>query len=100
MGIADVEARCYSGPSSGLFCEELLGALAELRLSRGASIQAAISRVIETAPRGARIVVVSPRAPDHASLAQSQAELPIDPEDFAWIDVGGETLESLFSLTL
>jgi len=98
LGIADRETRCYSGPSSGLFCEELLGELAELPLSRGASLQAAISRAIEAAPHGARIVVISPRAPDHPLLAQSQAELPIDPDDVAWIDTSSDQLESLFSL--
>jgi hypothetical protein len=70
-----------------------------LPLSRGTSLQAAISRVIEAAPRGARIVVISPRPPDHPLLAQSQTDLPIDPDDVAWIDTGSDQLETLFTLT-
>jgi hypothetical protein len=98
ISVASNEIRCYSGPASGLFCEELLGELAELPLACASPIDAAFNQILEAAPRGARIVVISSRAPEHPALAQGAAELPIDPEDLAWIDTGSEQLGLLFSL--
>jgi hypothetical protein len=58
-----------------------------------------LNRTLEAAPRGARLIVVSPRASDASSLAGSETELPLDPEDLIWIDTSSEQLEMLFSLS-
>jgi uncharacterized protein (DUF58 family) len=99
IAIAGGEPSCHSGPASAVFCEVLLAELAELSLSEAHSVSATLQQVMETAPRGARFIVISPRAADDASLMENEVELPIDPDDFAWIDTSSENLESLFTLS-
>jgi uncharacterized protein (DUF58 family) len=99
MAIACREALCASGPASALFCEELLARLADLPLSHDCLVADAINQAPEAAPRGARLVVISPRPPDHSSLVGAMAELPIDPDDVTWIDTSDEQFDSLFTLS-
>ncbi|HMC10819.1 MAG TPA: DUF58 domain-containing protein, partial [Pirellulaceae bacterium] len=99
IAIAGREPSCHTGPASAAFCEVLLAELAELSLSEAHSVSATLQKVMETAPRGARFIVISPRAADDASLMENEVELPIDPDDFAWIDTSSENLESLFTLS-
>jgi hypothetical protein len=57
-----------------------------------------VNQTIETAPRGSRLVVVSPRSATDLSLSETILEIDIDPDDLAWIDVSSEQLASLFTL--
>jgi hypothetical protein len=99
VAIASQADCCASGPASALFYEELLARLAELVPAADYEIGDALTQALEAAPRGARLIVISPRPMDDPSLAGSSAELPIDPEDVAWIDTSSEQLAALFTLT-
>jgi hypothetical protein len=99
VAIAGRPANCYCGPASPLFCEELLGRLAELAGGSDHVVADALAQVLEAAPRGARLIVVSPRPSDDPSLTGSSAELPIEPEDLAWVDTSNDELGSLFTLS-
>jgi uncharacterized protein (DUF58 family) len=99
VAIAGHPALCTSGPASNLFCEELLARLAELAPGQDYQLADVLNRTLEAAPRGARLIVVSSRASDASSLAGSETELPLDPEDLIWIDTSSEQLETLFSLS-
>ena len=99
IAIAGRDPACHTGPASALFCEELLAALAEIPLSDQPSLSAALDQALEAAPRGSRLIVVSSRPADHPSLADSTADLPIDPDDLAWIDTSSDQLDALFSLS-
>jgi len=98
VAIASRVSQCHSGPASDLFCEELLTRLAELSPDQDCAIADALSQALETAPRGARLIVISSRPADDPSLAGSSAELPIEPDDLAWIDTSSDELASLFVL--
>ncbi len=98
LTIAGSEPQCFLGPASAPFCEELLQKLALLSCGSNHNLWRAIVSAVETAPPGCRVVVVSPRGPDAASLAGQVAELPLDPDDLSWIDVSGKQLQSLFLL--
>jgi uncharacterized protein (DUF58 family) len=99
VAIASRAPQCFCGPASDLFCEELLAHLAGLAATHEGDVSEALRRALETAPRGARLIVISPRPSSDPSLVQSSIDLPIEPDDLAWIDVGSEELESLFSFT-
>src|SRR5205823_9368248 len=95
IAIAAAEPRCHSGPASTIFCEDVLADLAELALSENHSLSEAIQQALEAAPRGARLIVVSPRSADNPSLADTETELPLDPDELVWIDTSSESLETL-----
>jgi uncharacterized protein (DUF58 family) len=99
VAIAGQEVACASGPASALFCEELLGRLAELRAGGDYQVADALNQALEAAPRGARLIVFSSRGSDDPSLSGGATELTIDPEDLTWIDASSERLDSLFSLS-
>jgi hypothetical protein len=82
-----------------LFCEELHARLAELAAGHDYRLADLLNRALETAPRSARLIIISSRSSDAPSLTATATELPIDPEDLTWIDTGSERLESLFSLS-
>lgn len=92
------EDQCYSGPASNLFCDELLARLAELDPVNDSALGKLLGQALETAPRGARLVVISSRAANDPSLAGGEAELPIEPDELTWIDVSSDELPSLFVL--
>jgi uncharacterized protein (DUF58 family) len=98
VAIAQDATQCFSGPASDLFCQELLARLAELRLSAHQSLASALAQAQNAAPRGARVIVISPRAADDASLAQVSAELSMEPEQLTWIDTSSPDLAQLFVL--
>ena len=99
IAIAGRQPRCHSGPASALFCEDLLAELAELALSDRYSVSVAMQQALEASPRGTRLIVVSSRAADDQSLSETETELPLDPDELAWIDASGESLETLFTLS-
>lgn len=98
FAIAGDQQQCWSGPASPLFCQELLARLADTNPSRRHSLTQALEGVIDAAPSGARLVIISPRDPGLAGTAADPIDLPLDPEDLCWIDVSSSRLESLFSL--
>jgi uncharacterized protein (DUF58 family) len=98
LAICSRQPECLSGPASPPFCQELLTHLACIPLSREKTLSAALNQTIETAPRGSRLVVISPRSSTDPSLSESTLEIDIDPDDLAWIDVSSEQLASLFTL--
>ena len=98
VAIAGREPEVHSGPASSVFCEEILGRLAELAPAAGPSLGAALTQALEAAPPGIRLIVISPRAADAASLTSSSAELPLNPDDLAWIDTSSDRLPGLFVL--
>jgi len=98
VALAGHPPKIHCGPSSPLFCQEVLTELADLVPRRGYSLAESLTQTLEAAPRGARLIVISPRPADAASLADSTAELPVDPDDFVWIDAGSEQLPGLFVL--
>lgn len=98
LAICSRQPECLSGPASPPFCQELLTRLACTPLSREKTLSAAVNQTIETAPRGSRLVIISPRSPTDPSLSESILEIDIDPDDLAWIDVSSEQLASLFTL--
>ncbi|HEY2412504.1 MAG TPA: DUF58 domain-containing protein [Pirellulaceae bacterium] len=98
LAICSRQPECLSGPASPPFCQELLTRLACVPLTREKTLSAALNQAIETAPRGSRLVIISPRSPTDPSLSESTMEIDIDPDDLAWIDVGSEQLASLFTL--
>jgi uncharacterized protein (DUF58 family) len=98
VAIAGREPPCYSGPASTAFCEEVLGRLAELVPGRGYALEKALTQALEAAPRGARMIVISSRSSNDPSLAESSADLSMDPDDLVWIDTASNAVEALFSL--
>jgi uncharacterized protein (DUF58 family) len=98
FAIAGPETQCFSGPSSTIFCQELLERLADVVPRSDFSLSAALLQAVEEAPRGALLVVVSSRAANDRSLADASAELPIDPSEMVWIDAGSDQLNTLFCL--
>lgn len=98
FGIAGNPPHCWTGPSSPLFCEELLARMADAPGVGNGHLAAALQRVAEEAPAGAKIVVISSRTADSASPASEPLDLPVDPENFGWIDVSSEALPMLFTL--
>jgi uncharacterized protein (DUF58 family) len=98
VALAGEVPEVHSGPASPLFCQEILTRLADLVPSRGHSLAESLTQALDAAPRGARLIVISPRAADAPSLAESTADLPLDPEDLAWIDTSSEQLPGLFVL--
>jgi len=98
FAIAGRQPQCYCGPASDPFCEELLAHLADLNASSAGDVQEALGQALEMAPRGAKLIVISPRSAGDPSLAADAVELPIEPDDLVWIDVGSQELASLFVL--
>jgi uncharacterized protein (DUF58 family) len=96
--IAAAQPRCFSGPASPMFCQEVLAQLADLHCQDDCSLAGALIETLEQAPPGARFIVISPRSADSPSLTGSNAELPIDPADLLWIDVSQSELSSLYVL--
>jgi uncharacterized protein (DUF58 family) len=99
VAIAGRAVQCYTGPTSPLFSEELLGRLAELTGGSDYAVADALTQALEAAPRGARMIVISPRPADDPSLTHNPADLPIEPEDLVWIDTSSDELQSLFCLS-
>ncbi len=99
IAIAAQQTQCHSGPASAVFCEDILANLAELALTQNPALSAAMQQALEASPSGARLIVVSPRAADDPSLAETEMDLPIDPEELVWIDTSNEALETLFALS-
>jgi uncharacterized protein (DUF58 family) len=97
FAVAGPQPHCWSGPASALFCQEVLDQLAELA-PRGTGLAEALSRALEEAPTGARLIVISSRPADDPSLAGASAELPIDPAQVAWLDASSPELGELFVL--
>jgi len=91
-------AECYSGSGSPILCQEILAALADVQPSDDYVLADAIQQAVEQAPRGARIIVLSSRAANDPSLDNVSTELPIEPDDLLWIDVGSAELATLFTL--
>ncbi len=99
MAVAAQQPRCHSGPASTVFCEDVLADLAELALGESHSLFSAMQQALDASPRGTRLIVVSPRAADDPSLTETETELPLDPEELAWIDTSSDAIDSLYSLT-
>lgn len=97
--IAAARPQCFIGPASPPFCEQLLAQLAEVACGTGYGLSDALALAAAEAPTGAHIAVISPRSADDPSLANTSADLPLDAEDVAWIDVSSQHLSSLFMLT-
>ncbi|MEX2173613.1 MAG: DUF58 domain-containing protein [Pirellulaceae bacterium] len=89
LGVVGSRPQCWSGPSSPLFCHEVLGQLAELPASDGSALDQTLRQVREEAPPGAGLVVISSR-PAAAGLDEAGRR--------AWIDVSGPGLAALFQL--
>lgn len=98
VAIAGRKPQVHTGPASALFCKEILTLLAELTPSADYPLAASLAQTLEAASRDVRLIVISPRPADAASLTTSPTDLPLDPDDFCWIDVGGEQLPGLFVL--
>jgi uncharacterized protein (DUF58 family) len=97
--IAGPKPEYHCGPASPPFCEELLVHLALVRSIADYNLSTALTLAAAEAPTGARVVVISSRSTDEPSLAAASAELSLDAEDVAWIDVSSQHLASLFMLT-
>jgi uncharacterized protein (DUF58 family) len=100
LAICSRPPECLSGPASPPFCQELLTRLACIPLSRENGVSAALNQAIESAPRGSRLVIISPRSPTDPSLSESSVESNIDPDDLVWIDVSSDQLSSLYKIEL
>jgi uncharacterized protein (DUF58 family) len=96
IGIAGRNAEIQSGPASDLFCREILCRLADLTSDHDYPIAQSLEQTLEAAPRGVRLLVISPRSFQSAQAAAG--ELPINPDDFVWLDVGSPQLAGLFVL--
>jgi uncharacterized protein (DUF58 family) len=90
VAVAGTQPVCWSGPASAMFCHEVLAQLAVLPSSDGRSLADTLALARDQAPSGARLIVISPRAPQVAA----------DPErnNLVWIDVSGPELAELFVL--
>jgi uncharacterized protein (DUF58 family) len=99
VALAGPAPACFSGPASPLLFEELLVRLADLPAASDYSLAEVLAQALEAAPRGVRLVVVSPRSAGDPSLAETTAELPIEPDELVWIDASSDELSSLFCLT-
>jgi uncharacterized protein (DUF58 family) len=97
FAVASEQGQCFSGPASPLFCREILAELAVVQPTTDHSLAAGLERLVMEAPAGARLVIISPRSPDRGSPEQP-LDLACDSDDFCWIDVSSDQLQSLFSL--
>jgi uncharacterized protein (DUF58 family) len=98
FAVAAESPRCWTGPASPLFCQELLAALAVIPPISGCYLAEALEKVGQEAPIGARFVIISPRSAEHGPAAGGPLDLSCDPEDFCWIDVSSKRLGELFTL--
>jgi hypothetical protein len=73
-----------------MFCHEVLAQLAVLPATDGESLAETLRLARDQAPSGARLIVVSPRAP--------QVAADPDRNNLVWIDVSGPELAELFVL--
>jgi len=96
LAIVGREPQCYGGPASDLFCEELLAHLADLDGASVGAVSEVLWLAVEKAPAGSRLIVISTRQAGDPSLTESPVDLPIEPEELAWIDVASDELASLF----
>jgi hypothetical protein len=80
----------WTGPSSPLFCQEVLAQLAILQGAGQPAIEPALIQAREEAAGGSRLIVISPRSAEAAGVEPG--------EDLVWIDVSQPGLESLFTL--
>ncbi len=97
VGIAGRKAEIQSGPASDLFCQEILGRLADLAPDHDYPIAQGLEQTLDAAPRGVRLLVISPR-PAEQALAETASEVPLAPDDLVWLDVGSPQLAGLFVL--
>jgi len=98
LAIAGSPPQVHTGPASALFCQEVLARLAELPLTHGYSLADGLHEITQSAPQGARLIVISPRPGDALSPSEPAAELPLDPADVVWLDTGSERQNELFVL--
>lgn len=98
FAIAGPEPRCFTGPASPMFCQEVLAQLADLTCEGDYTLGGALTQTLEEAPQGARLIVISSRSAAAPSLAESTAELPIGPDDLLWIDAGSGELTGMYVL--
>lgn len=96
VAVAGRPPQIHTGPASALFCQEVLARLAELPLAHSYSLADGMHEVVQAAPQGARLIVISPRPGD--ALSEPAAEMPLDPEDVIWLDAGSERQSELFVL--
>jgi len=90
FAVAGRQSHCWSGPASPMFCHELLNELATLPATDDASLDESILQALDEAPRGARLIVISPRPP--------QVAADPDRDNLCWIDASAPELAELFTL--
>ena len=90
FAVACRRPHCWSGPASPMFCHELLGELATLPATSDSSLDETMREARDEAPRGARLIVISPRPPQVAAHP--------DRDNLCWIDVSAPELAELFTL--
>jgi uncharacterized protein (DUF58 family) len=100
VALAGRPPECHSGSASDVMCQEVLARLADIEPCDDADLAEAIRLAVEQSPRGSRIIVLSSRAANAPSLEGASADLPLDPDDLLWVDVGSEELASLFTLEM
>jgi len=98
IAVAGSPPQIHTGQASAIFCQELLARLAELPLGHDYSLPESLTQTAEAAPPGARLIVISPRPAGALSPEEPAAELPLDPDDLAWIDTGSARQDELFVL--
>jgi uncharacterized protein (DUF58 family) len=96
--LAGSAPRCFSGPASAFFCQEMLAQLADLRSSDASSLGPALRELVAQAPRGSRLVVISPRPASALAVSEESVDLDCHPDNLSWIDASSEQLSSLFTV--
>ena len=98
VAIGGLEGECYAGPSSPLFCQEVLAHLAEVAATGDYAVGDLVQQAFDAAGPESRLIIISTRSADAPSLASAAAELPLDPDELVWINTGSAELSSLFVL--
>jgi uncharacterized protein (DUF58 family) len=91
FAVAGPSTECWSGSASPMFCHDVLAELALVPGTAAGSLNAAIEQARGEAPAGARLIVISSRAP----------QVPADPDrdNLWWIDVGTAEIGELYQLS-
>lgn len=95
--VAGAPPQVWRAAGSPLGCHELLAQLATLA-GGDMPLSPALDLAAEALPPRGRLLIVSPRSATHPSLHEPMAQLPLSPEEVAWIDTGSPTLDELFVL--